>query len=117
PSGQVILGIPVASSFAWKHFGVNWANLDAPRHFFLHTTKSIELLATKAGLLVEQIVHEGNDEQFWLSEQFSRDIPSNDPRSLKACPLKTILAYRKIRACRARAEELNQKQEGDLACF
>jgi len=117
PGGQVILGIPIASSFAWKHYGVNWANLDAPRHFFLHTTKSIELLAAKCGLVIEKVVHEGNDEQFWLSEQYAKDIPANDSRSLKASPVKTILAYGKIRACRARAEEINRKQQGDLACF
>ena len=117
PGGQAIIGIPVASSYAWKHYGVNWANLDAPRHFFLHTKRSLKLLAKGAGLLLERVVDEGNDEQFWWSEQYARDIPANDPRSLKSSPLKTILAYPKIRACRAKAEELNAKGEGDLACF
>lgn len=117
PGGQVILGIPVASSYAWKHYGVNWANLDAPRHFFLHTHKSIELLARKAGLFIEQIFYEGTGEQFWLSEQYARDIPANDPRSLNSSLAKRLLAWKIIRADRDRAEELNRKQEGDLVCF
>src|ERR1051326_2305515 len=115
--GQVILGIPVASSFAWKHYGVNWVNLDAPRHLFLHTFKSIEILTGKAGLKIESIYHEGNDEQFWASEQFANNIPSNDPRSLSANALKRLWNWPKIRACRAKAEELNRAQQGDLVCF
>ena len=117
PGGKVILGIPVASSFAWKHYGVNWVNLDAPRHFFLHTFKSIELLASKADLKIEQIVHEGNDEQFWGSEQFANDIPSNDPRSLGASTFRRFARWGKIRECRAKAAELNSRGEGDLVCF
>lgn len=115
--GRVILGIPVASSFAWREYGVNWVNLDAPRHFFLHTFKSIDILVKQAGLVVETVVHEGNDEQFWASEQYAKDIPSNDPRSIGSNPLKRLLASPRIRSLRARAQALNEKGEGDLVCF
>lgn len=117
PGGQVILGIPVASSYAWKHYGVNWVNLDAPRHFYLHTQKGINLIASRAGLIVEQEVHESSDEQFWASEQFGRDIPSNDPRSISRSILRRLLVWPMIRACRARARKINQKREADLVCF
>jgi SAM-dependent methyltransferase len=117
PNGKVILGIPVADSYAWKRYGVNWSNMDPPRHLFLHTRRSIEFLAAKAGLVIESVFYEGNDEQFWLSEQYSRDIPSTDPRSVASTPLKRLLAWNKIRVCRVKAEELNRKQEGDMICF
>jgi SAM-dependent methyltransferase len=117
PGGKVILGIPVASSFAWKHYGVNWVNLDAPRHFFLHTHISIEILARKAGLVIDQVIHEGMDEQFWLSEQYAQDISANDPRSLGSGVVKRLFAWKTIRAGKARAKELNRKKEGDLVCF
>ncbi len=117
PGGQIIIRIPVASSYAWREYGVNWVNLDAPRHFFLHTFRSIEILAGQAGLQVFQVVHEGNDEQFWASEQFARDIPSNDPRSLGASPIKRILHWPRIKAYKARAAELNRTGQGDLVCF
>ena len=45
PSGQCLLAIPVASSYAWTHYGVNWVQLDAPRHLFLHSDRSIRVLA------------------------------------------------------------------------
>src|SRR5438094_2284113 len=117
PSGQALLGIPVASSFAWKHYGVNWVNLDAPRHFFLHTTKSIELLTAKTGLVIDKIVHEGNDEQFWMSEQYANNVSGHDPGSLNSSIRKRAMAWAKIQSFRRRAAELNQKGEGDMACF
>lgn len=117
PGGKAIIRIPVASSFAWRTYGVNWVNLDAPRHFYLHTFKSIEFLTHETGLKIEKIIHEGNDEQFWASEQFARDIPSNDPRSIGASTFKRLAAWGTIRSCKIRAAELNQKGEGDLVCF
>ena len=117
PGGQAILGIPVASSFAWKHYGVNWVNLDAPRHFYLHTQRGIEFMTSKAGLTIEQVVHESSDEQFWASEQFQKDIPSNDPRSISANIMRRLLAWRTIRTCRAHAQQINEKKEADLVCF
>jgi len=54
PGGQAILRIPVASSYAWRRYGVNWVNFDPPRHFYLHTFKSIDLLTRRVGLEVEE---------------------------------------------------------------
>jgi SAM-dependent methyltransferase len=117
PGGYAIFRIPVASSFAWHQYGVNWANLDAPRHFFLHTFESMRLLADQAGFQLQEILHEGNDEQFWVSEEYARDIPRSDPRSLKSNLLKMMLAFLKIRRCKVKARELNLQGQGDLVCF
>jgi SAM-dependent methyltransferase len=117
PGGYAIFRIPVVSSFAWRQYGVNWANLDAPRHFFLHTFESMRLLADQSGLQLLETLHEGNDEQFWVSEEYARDIPRSDPRSLKSNLLKMMLAFPKIRRCKAKAKELNLKRQGDLVCF
>ena len=117
PGGQAVVRIPVASSYAWRRYGVNWINLDAPRHFFLHTFKSIELLARDASLVMGDVIHEGNGEQIWGSEQFEKDIPSNDPRSIGSSQFKRLLAWNRIRDCGAKARELNEKGEADLVCF
>lgn len=117
PGGELIVRIPVASSHAWRTYGVDWVNLDAPRHFFLHTFKSMEILASRAGWRTGSIVHEGNDEQFWMSEQYARDIPSQDPRSLSSSPWKRLLAWNKIRRWQKMAADVNRRQEADLVCF
>lgn len=117
PGGQAVFRIPVASSFAWREYGVHWINLDAPRHFYLHTFRSMSLLAGRAGFQTGQIVHESNAEQFWASEQYAQDIPMSDPRSLKSSPLKMLLAWPRLHRSKVRAHELNQRGEADLVCF
>jgi SAM-dependent methyltransferase len=116
PGGWIIIRVPIAGSYAWKKYGTNWVQLDPPRHIFLPTTRSMEILADAAGLRLCEVVHESNEFQFWGSEQYVRDIPLNDPRSL--APLtRQALAHVKMRQYRARAAELNAKREGDSACF
>ena len=117
PKGCVILRIPVCSSHAWRHYGVDWMHLDAPRHLYLHSSRSIELLAAAAGLAVEDVVHEGNASQFLGSEQYRRDIPLMDRRSFSASPAWRLWRWFEVRRLEARAEELNRRGEGDLVSF
>lgn len=117
PGGRVLLRIPVAGSFAWKHYGVNWVNLDAPRHFFLHTEHSVRILATSVGLEIETVLYEGTEYQFWYSEQYARDIPMHDPRFRSATSLKLLAARMLNPAYRRKSEELNRTKQGDQGCF
>ena len=50
----LLVRIPVADSYAFKHYRENWCSLDAPRHLFLHTKKSIELLAKQSGFEIKK---------------------------------------------------------------
>jgi SAM-dependent methyltransferase len=117
PGGHAIVRIPVASSFAWREYGVNWVNMDPPRHFFLHTFASIRLLADQAGLELQETRHEGNPELFWASEQYAKDIPMSDPRSKKSSLIGKIFMFLRMWRDKARSRELNQSGQGDLVCF
>jgi hypothetical protein len=115
--GRMVLRIPVAASDGWRRYGINWVHLDAPRHFFLHTQKSIELLARQAGLEVAGVVHEADEGTFWASEAYVRDIPMSDPRFPVSSVLKRLLSWRQTRRYRAQAAEINRRGEADLVCF
>lgn len=117
PGGHVIVRIPVASSFAWREYGVNWVNLDAPRHFFLHTFASMGLLAQQAGLELQETRHEGNTELFWASEQYARGIPMLDARSLKSSLWGQVRMVARLWRDRNRSHRLNQEGQADLVCF
>lgn len=117
PSGSVIIRIPVACSYAWRHYGVHWFNLDPPRHLYIHTFRSMELLAQRVGLKVTNTIQESGAGQFWTSEEYQRDIPHNDPRTLGASTLKRLLEWKRIRRWSAKAKELNRQGEGDLVGF
>ena len=70
-NGICLIRIPVVSSYAWRHYGVQWEQLDAP----LHSIKSMEILAEKARLRIYDIAYDSNEFQFWGSEQYTKNIP------------------------------------------
>jgi SAM-dependent methyltransferase len=117
PGGVVIIRVPVAGSFAWKRYGANWVQLDAPRHVFLPSVQSMKLLAQGSGLRLGEMVQESSEFQFRGSEQYLQDIPLMDPRSHWRSFGKQYFPRKTIRAYRAQAAALNRNGEGDSACF
>ena len=115
PAGTCIIRIPTVSSFAWQHYRTNWFQLDAPRHFFLHSVESIRLLARQAGLTLEEVVYDSTAAQFIESEKYLAGIPleKKKPRTLANF-------FRRKRdkwVYGARAKALNKAQQGDQAAF
>ncbi len=117
PGGSALIRIPVAGSFAWKHYGVDWVQLDAPRHLFLHTRRSMELLAQEARLSITNVIFDSTEFQFWGSEQYRRGIALVSPESHFVNPSKSSFSEAELEEFRARATELNNRGEGDSACY
>jgi len=117
PGGTCLVRIPVVPSYAWERYGVNWIQLDAPRHFYLHSRKSMDLLARQAGLEVKQVVYDSTAFQFWGSEQYVRGIPLQDERSFFVHPLKSTFSFKQIFDFSRKAKELNRNELGDQAAF
>jgi len=117
PNRYILLRMPLASSFAWRKYGVDWVQLDAPRHLFLHTTRSLEVLARKSGFRVAEVIFDSDEFQFWGSEQYQSGIPLRDERSHWVNPSQSIFSEQEIDAYSRLAAELNDRMEGDQACF
>ncbi len=115
--GTCLVRVPTASSWAWKHYGVNWVQLDAPRHLFLHSIDSMKLLSEKVGLKMKEVVYDSFAFQLWGSEQYLKDIPLNDERSYAVNPDKSPFSKDDIAAFEKRSVELNQQNQGDQAAF
>ncbi|MHB8131761.1 MAG: class I SAM-dependent methyltransferase [Mobilitalea sp.] len=115
--GCVLIRIPVTACYAWRTYGVEWVQLDAPRHLFIHTEKSMTLLAEKSGFKIRDVVYDSNELQFWGSEQYRRGIALMDDRSYSIHPEKSIFSKEQITIYRSKALKLNQKKDGDTACF
>jgi SAM-dependent methyltransferase len=114
PDGILVISIPLAM-YAWQKYGVNWIQLDAPRHLYLHTERSFRIVAKHLTLL--DIEYDSNAVQFWGSEQYSKDIPLLDERSYRVNPAKSLFSAEAIEAFEAQAAELNEKKIGDQAIF
>jgi SAM-dependent methyltransferase len=112
PGGFLLVRIPVVGSYAWRTYGENWVQLDAPRHYYLHSTKSISLLAANAGLRVDSITSDSTGFQFWGSELYCRDIPLTDPRS-PFTPGGSMFSQQQLAEYASHAAELNATGDGD----
>jgi 2-polyprenyl-3-methyl-5-hydroxy-6-metoxy-1,4-benzoquinol methylase len=74
PGKFLLIRTPVMGGYGWQHYGVNWMDLDAPRHLYIHSLKSMQLLAAAAGFELKQTVFDGNYMSLIGSDQYARDI-------------------------------------------
>lgn len=111
--GLCIIRIPTVSSYAWEHYRTDWFQLDAPRHFFLHSTKSMEILARQANLQVVDVVYDSSAMQFIGSEKYRKDI------SLTEATPPANFVTRKVQkwSYQRQARKLNAEKRGDQAAF
>ena len=113
PGGRCVVRIPTVSSFAWREYGVDWCELDAPRHLYLHSVKSIRLLAEAAGFRVDGIESDSTTFQFWGSEQYRRGIPLMREGSHAIAPAEGAFSRAELKAFAHRAAQLNRSRDGD----
>jgi SAM-dependent methyltransferase len=116
PGGWVCLGLPVIGE-AWRRYHTYWVQLDAPRHFYLHTERSIDRLARLAGFTVESVQYDSTPFQFWGSEQYRLDVPLTDERSFGHGSSASLFGPAQVRAWEQSARELNRTRQGDHATF
>lgn len=115
-NGVCLIRLPL-KNFAWEKYGINWVQLDAPRHIFLYTEKSFRALAEKVGFTVEKVVYDSESFQFWGSEQYLQNIPLTDERAYKGVISESVFTQKQIDDWQNEAENLNAKCKGDQACF
>lgn len=114
-NGVCIIRIPTVSSHAWQHYGTDWVQLDAPRHFFLHSIKSMEILAQKTGFEIYNVEFDSTHFQFTGSEKYQNDIPLSDPKSKGF--LNSIQRKYEEYNYGLQANRLNKDDFGDQAAF
>ncbi len=117
PCGYCIIRVPTVSSYAWKNYGINWVQLDAPRHSYLHSIKSIEILSRKTNFKLRNVIYDSTTFQFWGSDQYLKNIPLNDPHSYLMNPKNSLFSKKDISEFSKRAMELNTANLGDQAVF
>ena len=87
PGGVVLIRTPVMGTWFWEQFGTAWWELDPPRHLWVHTQASLELLAGRAGLALVDVVWDSSYLEIIASEQIGRDIAWRETGSwLRASP-------------------------------
>ena len=116
PGRYAIVRVPVVS-WAWREYGVDWFQLDAPRHLFLFTERGFRDLAEASGFAVDHVAYDSTEFQFWVSEQYRSDIPLFDERSYFVNPEGGLFTRDQIVSWKRLADRLNAEGEGDQACY
>jgi len=117
PEGRLLIRIPVAGCYAWRHYGTNWVQLDAPRHLVLYTPSALQQVAKRFGLEMCGMYYDSTAFQFWCSEQYRQDIPLEDPSSVWHKKPLGVFAQEEMDEFNRKSKELNQNQDGDQAVF
>jgi SAM-dependent methyltransferase len=117
PGKFLLVRIPLNKSYAAGKYGINWVDWDAPRHLILHSVKSMRILAQEHGFETKRIIYDSTAFQFWGSEQYSRGISLHDERSYAVNKANSVFSDTEINNWKKMAAELNEKGEGDQACF
>ena len=117
PRGTLLLRMPVADSHARRKYGVCWQAWEAPRHLFLQTPRSMELLAAGAGLEVAEIVYDSSGQRLSSSELYLRGVPYVEHGKYRPGHGAGAFSQSEWDDFEAQAAELNRRREGDTACF
>jgi hypothetical protein len=107
--GAILVRIPLAGTFADRHYGGDWVSLDPPRHLNVPSRQGMQAAAAASGLDITRVFFDSLPQQIWASEQYRRNIPLLDGRSGHG--------QKVSRALRRRARELNRREDGDSAGF
>lgn len=111
PNGHLVIRIPLADSLAFRQYRERWVQLDAPRHRWLHTERSMSILADRHGLELVRHHRDATDFQFTGSERYLRDIP------LVQADGESIFSPEEREAFRAETIRSNERGDGDQGVF
>lgn len=116
-NGTCMIAIPLKNDYIWNLFGVNWVQIDAPRHLFLHTIKSFTILTEKCGLEIQDIIFDSNEFLFCGSEQYKNDISLMAENSYLINLKESIFSKEQVENFKLEAKKLNNDKLGDQAIF
>jgi len=115
-TGSLLVRVPVVGE-AYKIYSEEWVQLDAPRHLFIHTLKSMTILAQKTGFKIQEVIYDSGSFQFTGSEMYKKGIPLFDPVSQKPNDREQYFSKKEIDDFEKLAVRLNENGTGDQAIF
>jgi len=116
PGGHLLIRLPLAGTYADRTYGPNWVQLDPPRHLCVPSEPGMRRAAERAGLAVARVFYDSYALQFWGSEQYQRNVPMYDPRSV-ARGSEEVFTATEVQEFERLAKGLNRQRDGDQAGF
>lgn len=117
PNGVCLVRIPLVDSQVWEEYGLDWVELDAPRHLYLHTKNSFAQMCATAGFSVDHILFDSTEFEFAGSAQYRVGISLTAPNSFWGNPNQDIFTEAQMQSFRAMANTANLSGKGGRAAF
>lgn len=114
--GTIMIRTPIINK-AFEIYKKNWVQIDAPRHFIIHSLKSMRLLCEMNDAEIFNYFYDSTAFQFLGSEQFKKGISSYASNSYKINLAESIFTEIDISNYEAKAKEFNRLGLGDQAAF
>ncbi|HYI22242.1 MAG TPA: class I SAM-dependent methyltransferase, partial [Candidatus Limnocylindrales bacterium] len=70
PGGWCLVRLPIVPNVAWSTYGVDWVQLDPPRHVVIHSIDSLSRLFGEVGLTLRATDYDSTGMQFAGSEAY-----------------------------------------------
>jgi SAM-dependent methyltransferase len=112
PGGKILVRIPTIDCLVTEHYRDNAVQLDPPRHLFLHSRISLDLLVRQAGLKTELCWCDSTEFQFWASELYKLGLPLTDKTGQQTDPARHFTAEQ-MKAFAQEATRLNAEDRGN----
>lgn len=111
-NGVLLIRIPVADCYAWKEYRESYSHIDPPRHFFLHTVKSMESLCDSVGMEIFHTDSVGEVGQFVGSELCRKGIMLGNIKKKE-----DLFSRHQLSMFRNKTKALNLRGEGAQRVF
>lgn len=109
--GYIAVTIPFFSNYYWNKYGENLYTLDPPRHFYLHTKKSMCTLMESNGLKLVSFVTEFDP----AIPIFAKNVRNNHTEKNQGTPL--LLGTITSLASKGLRKRLIRQEDGAIATF
>ena len=117
PGGVCLVRVPVASGRPRLVYQADWVELDAPRHLFLHTRRSLGLLAVSCGLRVDRLWDDSDGLAYWGSELYRRGLSLYDTANKRAREPSDHFTPHEMELFRTQSEKDNELGVGGRTAF
>ncbi len=115
--GTCLIRIPIVDTYFWKTYGVDWAELDAPRHLYLMSIQTIEVLAKKTGFRLRQTTFDSEGWEIAASKLYQEGIPMFTRTEQGLRSELARFSSSEMREFNTLADDLNRSRQGGRACF
>jgi 2-polyprenyl-3-methyl-5-hydroxy-6-metoxy-1,4-benzoquinol methylase len=114
--GVIVLRFPNVGSVHFKQYRENWWGLHAPRHYFLHTKKSLEEIFVPLGAEIRYVKCDSCYDHYLYSQEYELGIYDQSPYSFRRGN-NGIFTNSELRYWKKKTRLLNRALVGDWIVY